>query len=113
MSEQHTYGEIPDNIRTKKYFPLGKNLWLAFKKLGMYMVEEALPLISTDLVEEVMKVRLDDSIQCCKDVISGKITDPEDRMAWSIYPPIMPMRADLSQGTMKLLYGEAADITFF
>ena len=113
QNSQHTYGEIPDSIRTKPYFPLGKNLWYSFKRLGMYLVEEAIPLFSTDLIEEVMKVRLNDSIQTCKDVISGKVTDPEDRMAWSIYPPVMALRSDLSQGTMKLLYGESADITFF
>jgi len=110
---QYTYGDIPATIRTREYFPLSKQLWAAYKKLGMYLVEDALPLISTDLIEEIMKVRLDDSIQCCKDIMDGKITNPEDIMAWSIYPPVVPLRGDLSQGTMKLLYGVSADITFF
>jgi len=30
-----------------------------------------------------------------------------------MFPPVIPLRADLTQGTMKLLYGDSLDMTFF
>ncbi|MHA1252688.1 MAG: hypothetical protein ACTSRP_22060, partial [Candidatus Helarchaeota archaeon] len=113
MIQQYTYGDIPDTIRTKEYFPLSKHLWYAYKKLGIDLLDRFLPQISTDVLEKVFKVRLGETIMCCKDVISGRIPNADKRVVWSIYPPVMAIRTDLSQGTMKLLYGESSDITFF
>ena len=108
----HSYNEIPDTIRTKRFFPLGRHLWRIFKDLGWdYLgsnIGEAINLISYDLV----KIRLNEAIMTAKSTIEGKIKHPEITIADTLFPPGGSIRADLSQGAMKLYYGESVDCTY-
>ena len=110
---QFTYGEIPDTVVTKRYFPLGKHSWRTYKELGYeQFVEALLPSISDALIYDVFKIRLDDALHSAQQVISGEFKHPEKSIVWSIYPPVVPLRGDLAQGTNKLIYGESIDISF-
>ncbi len=110
---QFTYGEIDDTVVTKRYFPLGKHLWRVYRELGYEsFLEELLPDISDSLIYDVFKIRLDEAIRAAQQVINGELKHPEKAIAWSIFPPVVPLRGDLAQGTMKLMYGESIDISF-
>ena len=106
----HTYGEIPDEVRSKPTFPLLRNLFPIFLELGWDYYETALTKL-TPMVHDLMRIRLDQSIQVTRDVISGKIS-PEmstKLLCYTIMPSIVITRSDLMQGTMKLLFGESTD----
>ncbi len=110
---QFTYGEIDDGMVSKRYFPLGKHLWRVYRELGYeQFIEEFLPEVSDAMIYDVFKIRLDEAIRAAQEVISGKIGFPDKMAAWSIFPPVVPLRGDLAQGTMKLMYGESIDISF-
>lgn len=61
---------------------------------------------------EVFKYRLNDAIQTANEVLQGKIQNPEKIIAFTLFPPGGYIRADLQQGTMKLLYGESVDVSY-
>ena len=112
--KKFTYGDIPDILVTKRYFPLARHLWRIYTELGYEdLVEEALPNLSVDMIYDVFKARLDQSMATAKDVLDGTITNPDKRLAWMLFPPVVPLRADLTQGTNKLLFGESLDVTFY
>ncbi|NVM04736.1 MAG: hypothetical protein HWN67_20620 [Candidatus Helarchaeota archaeon] len=109
-----TYGDLPDTLITKPYFPLSRHIWRLYQELGYEdMIEEALPNLSTEMLYDIFKARLDESILTAKDVLDGTIKNPDKRLAWMIFPPVLPLRSDLTQGTMKLLYGDSLDMTFY
>ena len=60
----------------------------------------------------VATVRLNDSIQTAKNVIEGKIPNPEKILSYAFFPPVITIREDLQTGTAKLLYGESVDTSF-
>ncbi|MHA1384041.1 MAG: hypothetical protein ACTSR3_09855 [Candidatus Helarchaeota archaeon] len=115
MSEKkYHYGDIPDDLVTKPYFPLARHLWRVYTHLGYEdVVEDALPNLSTEMIYDIFKARLDASIITAKEVLDGTISNPDKRLAWMMFPPVIPLRADLTQGTMKLLYGDSLDMTFY
>lgn len=107
------YGEISDDVVSKRYFPLGRHLWHIYRELGYeHFIKEFLPEVSDEAIYDVFKIRLDEAIQAARDVISGKNPYPEKSVGWSIFPPVAPLRGDLAQGTMKLMYGESLDVSF-
>lgn len=108
-----TYGEINDEVVSKRYFPLGRHLWGIYRELGYeHFIKEFLPEVSDEAIYDVFRIRLDEAIQAARDVISGKNPYPEKSVGWSIFPPVAPLRGDLAQGTMKLMYGESLDVSF-
>ncbi len=107
----HTYGEIPDEIFTKPYSPLGKHIWKIFKEFGY---EKLLSMVeaSPEYMYPELKERLDQTINTAKATIEGKFPDPSKIVSYFLFPPVISIRADLNQGTMKLLFGESMDVTF-
>ena len=110
---QNNYGDIPDDVVTKPYIAISKHGWKLFKKFGYHaFYEDAIPAISDDMIYDVFKARLDESILTAKEVIEGTISDPDKRLAWAIFPPVIPLRADLTQGSTRLLFGDSMSVTF-
>ncbi|HUX97973.1 MAG TPA: hypothetical protein VMV49_00320 [Candidatus Deferrimicrobium sp.] len=107
----HTYGEIPDSIKTKPYFPLGRHLWRVYVQVGFEYYDKAISAFP-DRLYPALKKRLDETILTAKAVNDGKINDINKTCAYMLFPPVGALRADLQQGTMKLLYGESCDTTF-
>jgi hypothetical protein len=107
----HTYGEIPDSIKTKPYFPLGRHLWRVYSQVGFEYYDKAISAFP-DRLYPALKKRLDETILTAKAVNDGKIKDINKTCAYMLFPPVGALRADLQQGTMKLLYGESCDTTF-
>jgi hypothetical protein len=69
---------------------------------------DAINSITYDLI----KPRLNEAIMTAKATIEGKITNPEITIADTLFPPGGSVRADLSQGVMKLYYGTSCDCTY-
>ena len=108
-----TYGEIDDSIATKRYFPMGKHLWAIYRELGFeHFIDAMMGEISDSLVYDVFKIRLDEALMGAKEVMDGVNKQPEKSLNWAIFPPVIPLRGDLAQGTMKLMYGDSMDISF-
>lgn len=61
---------------------------------------------------EVFKNRLNEAIRSAREVLEGKIENPEKIIAFTLFPPGGYIRADLQQGSMKLLYGESVDVSY-
>jgi hypothetical protein len=108
----HNYSEIPDDIRTKPYMPLGKHIWRIFKALGMDYVEETIDKISGQFLYDLFRIRMDETIQTAKYVMDGEIPHPDKALSYMLFPPVVPIRADLNQGSTKLIYGGSTDVTF-
>jgi len=106
-----SYGDLPDTIRTKPFWPLSRVLWLGYTKLGYEAFEKAMPIIP-EIAYDFIKIRLDEAIMTAQDCISGNLPSPERTMAYLLFPPITTVRTDLQQGLSKLLYGDSIDISF-
>ncbi len=107
----HTYGEIPDSVKTKPYFPLGRHLWRVYTQVGFEYYNKAISAFPTQLYP-ALKRRLDETIFTAKAVSEGKLADFHKICAYMLFPPVGSLRVDLQQGTMKLLYGDSCDTTF-
>jgi len=108
-----TWSEIDDSVVTKRYFPLGRHLWRIYRELGYeHFLNEFLPMVSDEVIYDVFKIRLDEAIQAAQKVMNGENPHPEKTISWSIFPPVVPLRGDLAQGTMKIMYGSDIDISF-
>ena len=107
----HFFGEIPDNLRTKVFYPLGKNLWKLFREFG-YETILNFQEKSEEVVYDELKERLTMTINTAKQVVEGKIKNPENILTYLLFPPVASIRTDLQQGTMKLLYGDSVDLSF-
>ncbi|NVL91140.1 MAG: hypothetical protein HWN69_09180 [Desulfobacterales bacterium] len=109
----YTYGDIPDTIRTKPFWPLGQNLWALYKKYGFdYYVKNILGRGSTQVAHDMLKERLDTAIDVAKAVWSGEMKEPDKVLSYMLFPPVVTTRADLAQGAIKLMFGESTDMSF-
>ncbi len=107
----HTYGEMPDDLYLKPFLPLLSFLWRVYKKLGWDGVDNY-ERIGDEGIYDFFETRLNESIYTCKDVIDGKITEPEKVLSYIIMIPSLVIRSDLVIGTQKLFGGDSADVTF-
>lgn len=108
---QYTYADIPDTMRTKKFVPLSRHLWNINRHLGHEIILEMIKACP-DYIYPELKERLDSTIQTAKAIIEGKIQDPLKTITYTLFPPVISIRGDLGQGSMKLLFGESIDTTF-
>ncbi|NVM30923.1 MAG: hypothetical protein HWN65_18930, partial [Candidatus Helarchaeota archaeon] len=108
----HQYSEIPDEFPLKRYFPLNRTLWKMFRSHGWDHIARGFEKGNEFFGYEVFKYRLNDAIQTANEVLQGKIQNPEKIIAFTLFPPGGYIRADLQQGTMKLLYGESVDVSY-
>ena len=107
----HTYGEIPDTVKTKAYFPLGRHLWRVYRQVGFDYYDKAISAFPEKLYP-ALKKRLDETILTAKAVKEGTIQEIHKTCAYMLFPPVGALRGDLQQGAMKLLYGDSCDTTF-
>ncbi|NVM54253.1 MAG: hypothetical protein HWN66_11175 [Candidatus Helarchaeota archaeon] len=108
----HTYGEIPDTTATKKFIPIMRYVYRILRHLGSEYLENLVEELSDEILYDTFKFRLNSSIEFAKAVMDGKVPDPTKSMTYAFFPPVITIRADLQQGTGKLLYGESNDISF-
>ncbi|NVM54474.1 MAG: hypothetical protein HWN66_12290 [Candidatus Helarchaeota archaeon] len=105
----YTYGDLPES-RTKLYYPLGQYNMRIYSKMG-YEYLQKMRKESVDMEYPVIKERLNETIAATQAVIDGKL--PGDKvLSYMIFPPVSSQRGDLTQGSMKLLYGDSVDLTF-
>ena len=107
----HSFADIPDRFVTKAFWPLGRHLWRIYKELGWEVFNQVLEWGQTSLYQ-IMKLRLDETILTAKETVEGKLKNPEKVLSYPMFPPLGCIRADLQQGSMKLLYGESADVSY-
>ncbi len=108
---QHSLGEISDDIRTKRFIPLGLNIWNFYKKHGWDALDKNFQIF-TDIIYELGNVRLNESIFTIKAVQEGEIKHPEKTLCYAASPPVMTVRTDLQTGMVIMLYGQSVDIPF-
>ena len=106
----HTIGEIPD-IVTKKFFAFGRQIWRLYREFGWESIKEYLIAFAGDYLFELVRMRYEETILCCRDILEGKVAKPEQLIMFNLFPPVLKMRGDLQQGTSKLLYGESCDMS--
>jgi len=107
----NNYSDIPEDTRAKPYFPLLPVIWQFFKEMG-WTVTEKLLKESEDCAYYFFEDRLNESILTSELVVNGKMDHPEKVLSYvSVIPPL-PIRADLTQGTHKLLGGESFDVVW-
>ncbi|MHA1309429.1 MAG: hypothetical protein ACTSQO_00750 [Candidatus Helarchaeota archaeon] len=109
----NTFGDIPDDFPTKSYLPLGPNIWEMFKDYGWEWLQYFFREFGKT-IGDLAKIRLTESIYTARDIVSGKIDQniSSKILTYCFFPPTMAIRADLQQGTMKLLFGDSSDTTF-
>lgn len=109
----HTYAEIPDDVRAKPYLPLLTNVWEIYQTYGW---ERTLKFIyeCQEGVYDFFETRLNESIGTSKALMEGKFTEEQARkvLSYILILPSLTIRSDLTQGTQKLLAGDSADMTF-
>ncbi|MHA1264404.1 MAG: hypothetical protein ACTSRS_04135 [Candidatus Helarchaeota archaeon] len=107
----YTYGDIKETVLTKKYFPMNRNLMMVHYAMGWEYMEMAL----TETIQnfyEIVRLRLDESIQTSKLLLDGKLPQADNIFSYYFFPPVICIRSDLQQGTTTLLYGESTDTTY-
>jgi len=104
--------DIPDSLRTKQYFPLGRHLWRIYKALGWDYLGKNIGSAINSINYDLVKIRLNEAIMTAKATMDGKIPNPEIVIADTLFPPGGAIRADLQQGVMKLYYGDSTDCTY-
>ncbi len=111
---KHTWSEIPKDLPGRYFVPLGANhIWKMYQEMGYERIKDMNKEVSTDILYDTFKLRLDESIQCSKDTIDGIIkTDPEKTITYMFFPTITCTRVDLQQVTMKLMYGDSVDAAY-
>ncbi|NVM32006.1 MAG: hypothetical protein HWN65_24410 [Candidatus Helarchaeota archaeon] len=112
---QFTYGDIPDSIPSKPFFPLGEHFWRLHQELGWEYFNKK----TTDADEryfpgfgEFISDKFKNSVMTAKKVLDGEIKDPENILTSWFFPPVNFVRSDLQMGSTKLIYGLSTDITF-
>jgi hypothetical protein len=107
----HTYGEMPDDLYLKPFLPLLSFLWRVYKKLGWEGVDNY-EAMGDKAIFDFFETRLNESIYTVKDVLDGKITQPDKVLSYIIMIPSIVIRSDLVIGTQRLFGGDSTDITF-
>ncbi|HUX98903.1 MAG TPA: hypothetical protein VMV49_05075 [Candidatus Deferrimicrobium sp.] len=107
----HTYGEMPDDLYLKPFLPLLSFLWRVYKKLGWQGVDNY-EAMGDKAIFDFFETRLNESIYTVKDVLDGKITQPDKVLSYIIMIPSIVIRSDLVIGTQRLFGGDSMDVTF-
>jgi hypothetical protein len=110
MAKYH-YGDVPDEIVTKPFIPLGYNVYTLFREVGHEYLNNALSAL-TDSLYDFAVVRLDEAIFTSRDLIAGKLSQPDKVLLYAFFPPVITLQVDLQQGVTKLLYGDSASTAF-
>ena len=107
----HTFAEIPDDVRFKPYMSLYPNTWSIYQELGW----EGFYQFNIDSEKgcyDFFETRFNESIYTSQDILSGKLKEPEKILSYILILPNVAIRADLMQGTQRLLGGDSLDVTY-
>jgi len=111
---KHNYGDIPEDIITKRMLPLGEHIWKVYEDLGWEYFEKQLDK-KTAVIEglgDATNEKFQTAVDISKEVLNGSIKNPDKVLATWFFPPLVYVRSDLQMGTTKLIYGNSTDITF-
>ncbi|MHA1377564.1 MAG: hypothetical protein ACTSRG_04175 [Candidatus Helarchaeota archaeon] len=86
-------------------------MWKLFKEFGFQTILKFQDK-SEGVVYDVLKERLNMTIHTARELIQGRLKNPEQVLTYLLFPPVASIRTDLQQGTMKLLYGDSVDLSF-
>jgi len=106
----NSYGDIPDDVRAKPFFPLMQNwIWKIFQELGWEKTEKYIH-VAEDCAYFFFEDRLNESIKTSQAVHKGDIIEFDKILSYIIAIPPLTIRSDLLQGTTKLIGGESLDV---
>jgi hypothetical protein len=108
----YTYGDLSDDLYLKPFLPLLSFLWRVYKELGWERGVDNYERMGDEGIFEYFQTRLNESIYTVKDVMEGKISEPEKVLSYIIMIPSLVIRSDLVIGTQKLFGGDSTDVTF-
>ncbi|MHA1380781.1 MAG: hypothetical protein ACTSRG_20635 [Candidatus Helarchaeota archaeon] len=108
----YTYGDLADDLYLKPFLPLLSFLWKVYKELGWENGVDNYDRMGSDGIFDFFQTRLDESIHTVKNVIEGKITEPDKVLSYIIMIPSLIIRSDLVIGTQKLFGGDSVDLTY-
>lgn len=108
-----TYGDIPDDIRTKQHLPLMELFYDFYKKFGFERVNRFMQDFSL-ILHDWAVTRNNESIYTAQELMHGKISSEEAEKVFSycFFPPLIALRLDLLQGFMKLVFGSSTSMSF-
>lgn len=108
----YSFGEIPDDSRTKKYLPLARHVYKIFRKFGLDYMEEFNDKFR-EVQYDITAARWKNMIYTGKKILSGEMSQEEaEKSILYTVPHIISVRSDLQVGTNKLMYGDSADVSF-
>jgi len=108
----YTYGDLPDDLYLKPFLPLLSFLWKVYKELGWEDGVDNYDRMGDESIFEFFNTRLNESIYTVKDVIEGRISEPEKVLSYIVMLPNLIIRSDLVIGTQKLFGGDSIDMTY-
>ncbi|MFX0133106.1 MAG: hypothetical protein ACFFDN_05620 [Candidatus Hodarchaeota archaeon] len=108
----YNFGDVPDDFITKRHMIFNRTLWKCFQQFGWEKVLEGFEVGTEAFTYDTFNYRLDNAIKTAKKVINGEISNPEKMISYTLFPPGGFIRADLQQGSMKLMYGESVDVSY-
>ncbi|MHA1404524.1 MAG: hypothetical protein ACTSSI_12235 [Candidatus Helarchaeota archaeon] len=111
---QVTINEVPKSVRNRGYFLLGRQIFKCIKELGWEYYEQRAhdSVLNSDLIYDLLKERLTESILTAQAVLEGKLKKPWRVLTYTLFPPIVAIRSDTQQGSMKLLFGSDVDCSY-
>ncbi|MFX0137147.1 MAG: hypothetical protein ACFFDN_26140 [Candidatus Hodarchaeota archaeon] len=111
-SVPEVWKDIPDELHSKKYIPLGGNAIEFLRFLDSWEQYEALANDITTYAQEIIEVRFEEAIEVAKAYAEGKLERPNETITYYGFPPVLTIRADLQRLATKMIYGPSTDITF-
>ncbi|NHI94002.1 MAG: hypothetical protein EAX96_16050 [Candidatus Lokiarchaeota archaeon] len=87
------------------------NMWNLYKDLGWERFHE-FNLASESGCYDFFETRFNESISTSQEILSGKMQTPEKILSYILILPNVAIRADLMQGTQRLLAGDSLDVTY-
>jgi hypothetical protein len=110
---KYGYSDIPDTVPSKCYIPLGEKFWGLVRELGWQYFENKFNKVEFFTnVGEFFREKFHTSVRTAKQILDGKIKNPDKVFTTSFFPPVLYIRSDLQFGTAKLIYGDSVDVTF-
>lgn len=106
------FGDIPDELITKKHIFLGKNTWLLYRQFGYEFMETFLSALHDHVIVETINNRLKESIMIARDESLGKLPHPDRTLIHWLLPPIQTIVAKMQQGSLKYFFGDSVDVSF-
>lgn len=106
------YKSIPNNIYSKKLFPITPHVLWALQFIEWKDLTRILEEGITDEAVSSFAKRLDDSFALNKALEEGRLKRKSETMVWWGMPPNLTIRADLHSASSKMIYGPSHDVSF-